>query len=90
MKVTDEMLDAITDCARRWDWESMSRASARERIREDLSHVFAAVPELTANECAACIAALVAIETPDTEQAVARLIEKLTKMAQLNPREVSP
>lgn len=47
MKLTDEMLDAIAECARRWNWERLGGASARERIREDLTHVFANLPEPT-------------------------------------------
>ena len=47
MKLTDELCDAIAECARRWRWERLGEASARERIREDLTHVFASIPEPT-------------------------------------------
>jgi hypothetical protein len=89
MKVTEEMI--VTASQRYAD--RAGRVIASGDVRAMLEAALADVPELTANECAACIAALIAIETPDTEESVARLVEKLTKMAHLNPRveqEVAP
>ncbi len=45
MKLTDEMCDAIAECARRWNWERMGETSARARIREDLQQAFNALPD---------------------------------------------